>query len=107
MRPIVAGLALVVMATTALGADQRILGSQLVVKNPSTADKRSFVGKAKEQTSPNAIVGNPAIDVATLTVRAEGDNPSAQTFLLLQGTAISGKPFWSGSATSGFMRGKR
>jgi hypothetical protein len=70
MRPIVGALA----------ADQQILGSQLVVKNPSTTDKRSFVGKAKERTSPNAIVGNPAIDGATLTVRAEGDNPSRKPF---------------------------
>jgi hypothetical protein len=100
----------------ALAADQQILGNQLVVKNPSTADERSFVGKAKEQASPNPLVGDPTIDGATLTVRADGDNPSAQTFLLPQGTAISGKPFWSGSATSGCddpvlsatsMRGKR
>ena len=86
----------------AFAADQAILGSQLLVKNPSTADKRSFVGKAKELSSPNPLVGNPVASGATLTVRADGDTPSEQTFLLTQGAGLNGRPFWSGNATSGF-----
>jgi hypothetical protein len=47
-------------------------------------------------------VGDPTADGATLTVRAEGETPSEQTFELPQGTNAKGKPFWSGDATKGF-----
>src|SRR5262245_41326703 len=103
MRRLVVALVLGLAATRALAVDQQILGNQLVVKNPSTADKRSFIGKAKELASPNPLVGDPtAAGVSSLTVRAEGDNPTEQSFLLPQGPAANGKPFWSGSATTGF-----
>src|SRR5689334_15630047 len=90
------------LATTAFGADQQILGSQFLVKDPSTPDKRAFVGKAKELASPNTLVGDPTVDGATLTVRADGDNPTTQTIPLPQGTGLSGKPFWSGTPTTGY-----
>ena len=102
MRLTAVALALALIATRALAADQTILGNQFLLKNPSTDDKRSFVGKAKELASANTIVGDPTVDGATLTVRADGGTPSAQTFSLPQGTAANGKPFWSGDATKGF-----
>jgi len=84
-------------------ADQTILGNQLSVKNPSTPDKRKVTLKAKEKASPNTLVGNPTATGATLTVRANGGTPSAQTFALPQGTSgITGKPFWTGDAVKGF-----
>ena len=102
MRATIAALTLAFLATTVHGADQPIFGSQFLVKNPSTPERRSFVGKAKEKSSPNSLVGDPVVDGATLTVRAEGDNPTAQTFLLPQGTGLNGREFWSGNATTGY-----
>ena len=95
-------LSVLLGATIASAADQTILGSQLVVKNPSTPEKRTLVGQAKEPGSPNTIVGDPTVDGATLTVRADGTTPSEQTFSLPQGTDAKGKPFWSGDVTAGF-----
>ena len=89
-------------ATIASAADQTILGSQLLVKNPGAAEKRKVVGKAKESASPNTIVGEPTAAGATLTVRADGTTPSEQTFALPQGTDAKGKPFWTGDAVKGF-----
>lgn len=84
-------------------ADQTILGDTLQVKNPSTADKRKIVGKAKEKGSDNTLVGDPTVAGATLTIRANGGTPSSQTFSLPAGTSAStGKPFWSGDAVKGF-----
>jgi hypothetical protein len=100
---LVAAAALGVLALGAAhAADQTILGSALTVKNPSTADKRKVVGKAKELGSPNTIVGNPVVSGGVLTVSADGTTPSTQTILLPQGTASNGKPFWSGDAVKGF-----
>ena len=95
-------LSLLLGATIASAADQTILGSQLLVKNPSTPEKRTVVGKAKESASSNTIVGDPTVNGATLTVRAEGTNPSEQTFALPQGTNAKGKPLWTGDALDGF-----
>src|SRR5262245_40474942 len=102
VRQLFVALVLGLVATSALADDQEILGNQFLVKDPSTADKRSFTGKAKELHSPNPIPGDPTAAGATLTVRADGDNPTADTFPLPQGTALNGKPFWSGSAAKGF-----
>lgn len=89
--------------SVAHAADQTILGDTLQVKNPSTADKRKLVGKAKEKASDNTLVGDPTVAGATLTVRANGGTPSSQTFALPAGTSAStGKPFWSGDAVKGF-----
>src|SRR5262249_33852288 len=83
--------------------DQTILGNQLVVKNPSTPDKRKVIAKAKENGSPDTIVGDPTAAGASLTIMANGDTPSEQTFNLPMGTrVITGKPFWSGDAVKGF-----
>jgi hypothetical protein len=95
-------VSLLLGATFASAADQTILGSQLLVKNPSTPEKRTVVGKAKESASSNTIVGDPTANGATLTVRAEGTNPTEQTFALPQGTNSKGKPLWTGDAIAGF-----
>src|SRR5258706_12868045 len=95
-------LSLLLGATFASAADQTILGTLLVVKDPGAPEKRSVVGKAKESASPNTIVGDPTVNGATLTVRAEGTNPSEQTFALPQGTNAKGKPLWTGDALDGF-----
>jgi hypothetical protein len=95
---------LCLLATTrAHATDQTILGNVLQVKNPSTAGKRKIIGKAKEAGSPNTIVGNPTVGGATLTVRADGNTPTTQTFTLPQGiSGMTGKSFWSGDALGGF-----
>jgi hypothetical protein len=84
-------------------ADQTILGDTLQLKDPSTADKRKIVGKAKEKASDNTLGGDPTVAGATLTIRANGGTPSSQTFSLPAGTSPStGKPFWSGDPVRGF-----
>jgi hypothetical protein len=88
--------------TLAYATDQTILGTQLLVKNPSTAEKRKVTGKAKEPASQNTIVGDPTVGGATLVVRAEGTHPTEQTFALPQGTNRKGKPLWSGDTRAGF-----
>jgi len=93
---------LLLVATVAHAADQTILGTKFVVKDPGASEKRKVSSKAKEKASPNTLVGDPTVDGATLTVRAEGATPSQQTFALPQGTNGKGKPFWTGSATAGF-----
>ena len=102
LRSLAAVLALAI-PLSAHAADQTIRGNQLLVKDPSTADKRKVVTKAKETTSPNTIVGNPATSGATLQIRANGGTPSSQTYSLPTGiSGITGKPFWTGDATKGF-----
>src|SRR5258705_9913071 len=76
-------------------ADQTILGSQLVVKDPGIASKRSVSGSAKEKGSINAIVGNPTVGGGVLEVLVNGSAASAQRFVLPQGTSSTGKFFWS------------
>jgi hypothetical protein len=50
-------LVLAVMAPPPTGAaDQTVLGKQLVVKNPSTPDRRKVVVKAMEPGSPDTVV---------------------------------------------------
>jgi hypothetical protein len=95
-------VSLLLSTTLAYAADQTILGTQLVVKNPSTPDKRSLTGNAKETASSNTLVGDPTVGGATLTVSAEGTTPSQQVFALPQGTSTKGKLFWSGEPTKGF-----
>src|SRR5262245_52193219 len=96
-------LALLLVAASARAADQTILGDTLQLKNPSTPEKRKVVGKAKEKTSTNTIVGDPTIGGGSLTVRANGGIPSEQTFPLPQGTStITGKQFWAGDPVKGY-----
>jgi hypothetical protein len=101
--------ALLLGATVVHAADQTILGTEFVVKD---AGFGKVTGKAKEKASSNTLVGDPTVDGATLTVRAHGATSTEQTFALPQGTRspiclpcspnAKGKPFWTGSATSGF-----
>ena len=92
-RKFVLGSLLVFGAGLAYAADQTILGNTFLVKNPSTPTKRKIIGKAKESGSPNTIVGNPTATGGVLVVTANGGSPSAQTYVLPQGTSgITGKP---------------
>lgn len=88
-------LGLVVHVNAVFAADQTVLGSQLVVKDPGFATKRSVLGQAKEKGSANTIVGDPTTAGGLLEVMVNGGSPSAQRFTLPQGTSITGKPFWS------------
>jgi hypothetical protein len=95
--------ALLLFPLLAQAADETVLGNKLVVKNPSTPDKRKIVVKAKEVGSADMIVGNPVTSGAILTVTANGATPSSQTYALPTGTsAQTNKPFWSGDAVKGF-----
>ena len=102
-RRLVLGSLLLLAGGLAYAADQTILGSVLLVKNPGSTGKRKVVGKASEPGSPNTIVGNPVVSGATLTVSVTGGTPSSQSFALPQGlSGITGKSFWSGDAFKGF-----
>jgi hypothetical protein len=99
-------LAVLIAATLplrALAEEQLVLGNQLLVKNPSTPDKRKVVVKAKEVTSDNSIVGDPKLTGASITITANGGTPTTQTYPMPNGTsAITLKPFWSGDAVKGY-----
>ena len=95
-------LTLLLGATVVHAADQTILGTELVVKDPGTPQKQKLTGKAKEKASPDTLVGDPTANGATLTVSASGETSSEQTFTLPQGTNSKGKAFWNGDATKGF-----
>lgn len=69
--------ALLLGATLAYAADQAILGNQLLVKNPSTPDKRKVTAEAKEKASANTLVGDPTIGGATRTVPLPRSRSSA------------------------------
>jgi len=82
-------------AVSALAADQTVLGSQLVVKDPGLATKRSVLGSASEKASANSIVGDPTSAGGVLEVMVSGANPSSQRFVLPQGMTSTGKSLWS------------
>jgi len=99
----IVGLASIVAGPCA-AADQAILGRIVQVKNPSTPDKQRVLVAAMEAASSSAIVGDPTTSGATLTVRVNGTEPTAQTIPLPQGaSSLTGRPFWRGDATKGFM----
>src|ERR1051325_2380035 len=102
MRPILVALTLGWTLTTALAADQWIAGRQLLVRDPGRPDRRRVAGEAREWGDPTSAGGDPTVAGATLTIRADGDNPTEQTFPLPQGTDPNGKPLWAGSSTDGF-----
>jgi len=85
-------------------ADQLILGSKIVVKDskPGDPSKRTIVSIGKEKGSSETIVGDPTVGGATLTIIANGDHPSTQTYPLPQGTSTLGSPFWKASGSTGF-----
>jgi len=101
-RNLAFGALLVLASGMAYAAEQTILGSTFLVKNPSTPDRRKVLGKAKEPASTNTLVGNPVALGGTLVLSASGGSPSSQAFILPQGTSMTGKPFWSGDTTKGF-----
>ena len=101
-RRLALGSLLVLAGGIAYAADQTVLGKSILVKNPSTPDKRKITIQGKEKTSNDSIVGNPTVSGATLKVSVDGGSPSSQTFNLPQGLAANGKPFWSGDATKGY-----
>src|SRR6185503_18631219 len=89
--------------TLAHAADQAVLGTSLIVKNPSTADRRKIVVKAKESASDDTLVGDPTVSGATVTVTANGANPTDETYPLPAGTSpTTSKLFWTGDAIKGF-----
>jgi acetyl esterase/lipase len=94
---------LVLPYSIAHAADQTVRGTSLVVKNPSTPDKRKVIAKAKEAASDNTLVGDPVTNGATVTITANGATPSVETYSLPAGASpTSLKPFWSGDPLKGF-----
>lgn len=101
-RALLVGLVALAVPLGARGADQAILGKQLLVKDPGTPDKRKIVLKAAESASPNVLSGTPVTAGATLQLRVYGGTGSTQLFTLPGGNNAGGKPFWKGDATKGF-----
>jgi phospholipase C len=91
------------LALPAHALDHTVLGDLLLVKNPSTPDKRKISVKAKEVASDDAIMGDPVANGATLTIRLSAKDPDSQTYNLAAGTSpTTSKPFWTGDALKGF-----
>jgi predicted esterase len=91
------------MVAVAHAADQTVLGSQLVIKDPSTGAKRKILVKAKETASDDTLVGDPVTSGATVTITADGGTPTSETYGLPTGASPSTlRPFWSGDAVKGF-----
>ena len=87
----------------AQAADQTVLGHLLLVKNPSTPEKRAVTIKAREPDTDAILLGNPVVEGATVTVTLDGPTPSDDAFILPAGISpLTGKPFWSGDAAKGF-----
>jgi hypothetical protein len=98
--------AVVGCAGLALAADQSILGKALSVKDPKPgvdATKRKVIASAKEESSPNTIVGDPTLlspaGGGVLEVSVTGAVDLSQAFVLPQGTSSSGQPFWAATNT--------
>jgi hypothetical protein len=98
--------AVVGCAGLALAADQSILGKALSVKDPKPgvdATKRKVIASAKEESSPNTIVGDPTLlspaGGGVLEVSVTGAVDLSQTFVLPQGTSSSGQAFWAATST--------
>ncbi len=101
-RLIPTALLVMSMPLLSLAADQAILGSKLLIKNPGAPSARRIVLRAKEVASTDSIVGNPVATGASLTVSAYGGSSTTQTFNLPAGPSAAGKPFWTGDAVKGF-----
>lgn len=99
---------LLALAGVATAADHTILGDALVVKNPRPGDpaKRRVVASAMERASAAALVGDPTLagsaGGAVLGVIANGGTSTARAYLLPQGTASNGTPFWRCAGSTGF-----
>jgi hypothetical protein len=97
-----AGVACV--AGTAAAADQTIQGRLLTVKDGSgggVTAKRKVLFVAIEGSSANTLVGDPTGTPggAILKLFVNGANPTTQTIDLPQGTASTGRPFWTVTPT--------
>jgi hypothetical protein len=104
-RVLLAMSLVVLCPALAHAADQTVLGKQLLVKDPSTPDKRKVILKAVEAGTDNTLVGDPTVDGATLSIDLYGlvgGTTSSQVFDLPAGMNAKGKPFWSGDATKGY-----
>jgi len=102
-RLLLAALLALPVAPAARAADQAVLGRVLVIRNPSTPEKRKITVTAKETASDDALVGDPVVAGASVTVTANGASPASQTFPLPAGTsAITGRAFWTGDLVKGF-----
>jgi hypothetical protein len=86
----------------AQAADQTVLGKQILVKNPSTPEKRKVILKAAEPATDNTLVGDPTVSGATLSIALYGGTTSSQLFTLPAALNAKGKPFWSGDAIKGY-----
>jgi acetyl esterase/lipase len=102
-RLLLAGLLVLPALPLAHAADQTVLGSQFVLKNPSTPDRRKITVKAKEKASDDTIVGDPLTSGATVTITAKGASPSEQTYPLPAAVnPTTGKATWTGDLAKGF-----
>jgi hypothetical protein len=94
---------LLVVPLIAHAADQTVLGTQLLVRDPATPEHRKIVVKAREVASDDSVVGDPVASGAMLTVTAEGATSTSETWDLPPGPdPTTGLPYWSGDATRGF-----
>lgn len=91
------------LAGVAFTADQTILGKTFLLKNPGAPTQRKVQASAKEKGSPNTIVGNPTLagmnGGGILEIFVDGASSSNQAFVLNQGTAPTGKPYWTATST--------
>ena len=102
-RLLLAALLLLPISSRLYATDQTVLGNELVVKNPTTPDRRKIVAKGLEKASDDTIVGDPTVTGATLTITANGTSPSSQTVPLPAGMSpTTGRRYWTGSMASGF-----
>jgi hypothetical protein len=78
-----ASCAVVLVGGYAYTADQTILGKVLTLRDrPGHPNQRRITTSGKEKGSPNTLVGTPTSGGATLTVQANGANPTSQSFTL-------------------------
>jgi acetyl esterase/lipase len=100
---LLAPLLLLSVLNAAHGADQTILGTTLVIKDPSTPEKRRITVKARESGTDATLVGDPLTAGATVAVTANGATPTAETWALPAGISpTSLEPFWTGDPVQGF-----
>lgn len=105
VRTGVSALAVMLLwATAALAADQAILGRKIVVSDPKPDDpsRRTVIATARDTGVMTPLVGDPTVAGGRLELIANGASSSAQVFVLPQGTAADGKPFWSATGPESF-----
>jgi hypothetical protein len=75
-------LLILAYATTALAADQQILGRKLQVRNPDDESARKIVVLGRQSPSSLTLVGDPTVSGASLQIVANGPTGSTQVFAL-------------------------